>query len=175
MKVDNLGKAYSAIITAAEKKFPELLSAYLLKIGAEFLRETRERTPVDYGTLRNAWALAPLRKVGNRIFIRLTNPQKYSAFVEFGYTQRPGMILKMKKARVKLRFVAFLGYAKNINNGDPKKQEVIDVGDEIVICTRKRFIPGRFMARDALILMRKKIPVYNAHLMGLLKRFFEQF
>lgn len=175
MNVDNLGEAYSAIIAAVDKKLPELLNSYLLKIGAEFLKETRERTPVDYGTLRNAWALAPLRKVGNRNFIQLTNPQKYSAFVEFGYVQRPGMILKMKKARGKLRFVAFLGYAKNISNGDPEKQEAINDGDEIVICTRKRFIPGRFMARDALNLMRKKVPVYNAHLMRLLKRFFYQF
>lgn len=66
------------------------------------------------------------------------------------------MILKMKEERGKLRFLKFLGYSKKYGLGDPTGKAEPDEEGNVIIVTRKRFIKGRFMAREALEAMKTK-------------------
>lgn len=171
MQTDNFFKAYRKITQTAAEALPSLFSAYAQHLGVQFVGELKTRTPVDYGNLRNAWALLPLQKSGNKYVIKAANPMEYGAFIEFGYTQRPGMILKMQDARGKLRFLAFLGYSPNYGIGASNRKKEPNEDGEVVICTRKRMIPGRFMARESLLEMKKRIPEYNRRLMAKLWQF----
>lgn len=160
----NFAEAYKKRVEALNNALPSLFIRYSKHIAGEFLAEVKKRTPVDYGALRNAWSLDPISKVGNKYIIRVVNPQKYAPFIELGYAQRPGMILKMRMERGKLRFKAFLGYSYTYGIGDPKGKAEPDENGDYIICTRKRFIPGHFMARDGLAEMKRRLPIYNREL-----------
>lgn len=156
MKTANAGELYKKKIEKLRRTLPELYARISEKLQEEMLAETIERTPGDEGDLRDSWAAMPIEKSGTKYMIKITNPKEYAAYVEFGYMQRPGMILKMKEVKGKLRFVKFLGYSAKYGLGDPTGKVPTDEDGNVVIVTRKRFIKGHFMARDALDVMKEK-------------------
>ena len=147
---------YKRKVETIHKQLAQEMVTISKQLGETFVTETKERTPVDMGDLRAKWAAMPVEKKGDKYIIKITNPAEYAAYVEFGYMQRPGMILKMKEVKGKLRFVKFLGYSQKYGLGDPTGKAEPDEDGNVVIVTRKRFIKGRFMARDALEVMKKK-------------------
>lgn len=42
------------------------------------------------GTLRDAWTILPIEKVGNNYIVTIVNNAEYASYVEFGHRQRPG-------------------------------------------------------------------------------------
>ena len=155
MKNKNLGEMYKKIVEALHRQMAQEMVAIAGQLGQKFRDEAAVRTPVDMGDLRAKWAVMPYEKKADKYIITITNPAEYAAYVEFGYMQRPGMILKMKEVKGKLRFIQFLGYSKTFKLGNPTGKVEPDEKGELVIITRKRFIEGRFMARDALEEMKK--------------------
>lgn len=170
MKARNIAEQYSQKIAAVHQRLGEEFARGAAQLSIKFKDEAVVRTPVDQGDLRLKWANMPIEKVGSRYIITITNPANYAAFVEFGYMQRPGMILKMREERGKLRFVQFLGYSDNYELGAPSGKAMTDDDGFVVIKTRKRFIEGRFMAREALkITQEKHWPKLRAHILRQLK------
>ena len=156
MKSNNLGELYKKKVEAVHRQLAQEMVTISKQLGVKFRDEAAVRTPVDMGDLREKWAVMPVEKKEDKYIISITNPAEYAAYVEFGYMQRPGMILKMKEVKGKLRFIKFLGYSAKYGLGDPKGKAKPDEDGNIVIITRKRFIKGRFMAREALEDMKKK-------------------
>lgn len=171
--MSNAADLYKKRLESLRAKLPDIYVDYSKRIGLEFVEEVRKRTPEDYGELRAAWAQMPVEKKENRYIITITNPQKYAAFVEFGYAQRPGMILKMRMERGRLRFQKLIGYAKNYKVGDPKGKVQPDENGDYYICTRKRFIPGKFMAREGLKEMDKRVKDYQKEIINKCKKYLE--
>lgn len=155
MKSNNLGATYKKKVEAIQRMMAEEMVTRAKQLGVKFRDEAAMRTPVDAGDLRAKWAVMPVEKKEDKYIIRITNSAEYAAYVEFGYMQRPGMILEMKVERGKLRFKKFLGYSPKYKLGDPTSKVTPDKDGKVVIITRKRFIKGRFMAREALEEMKK--------------------
>lgn len=152
----NMCEQYKKKIEQIHNQIAQDLIIGAKQLGQKLRDEIAGRTPVDMGDLRAKWAVMPVEKQGNRYIIRVTNPAEYAAYVEFGYMQRPGMILKMKEEKGKLRFVKFLGYSAKYGIGDPTGKVKPDADGNYTIITRKRFIKGRFMAREGLKVTKKK-------------------
>lgn len=150
MSNKNIGDKYKAMIQEVHKKMAEEMTKAARQLGEKLRDETVIRTPGDRGDLKAKWALMPFEKKGDKYVISITNPAEYAAYVEFGYMQRPGMILKMKEINGKLRFVKMLGYANKYKLGDPTGKVPPDKDGFVTIVTRKRFIKGQFMAREGL-------------------------
>lgn len=174
MKTNNLGEMYKKKIEAMHSRMAQDMMTISAQLGQKFRDEAAIRTPVDQGDLREKWATRPVERKGNKYIISITNPAEYAAYVEFGYMQRPGMILKMKAVKGKLRFIQFLGYAKSFKLGDATGKAKPDNRGELVIITRKRFIKGRFMARGALEEMKKTHwPKAKKYLLAKMKKTWE--
>lgn len=152
----NFCQAYKNKVEAIHQQLTQDMVIISKQLAVKFRDEAAMRTPVDMGDLRAKWAIMPVNKIKNEYIISITNPAEYAAYVEFGYMQRPGMILKMKEERGKLRFLNFLGYSQKYKMGDPTGKAKPDEEGNVVIVTRKRFIKGRFMARGALEEMKTK-------------------
>lgn len=175
MKNDNVATQYQKKIETLHKKIAEMMVTAAKQLGDKLIEETMIRTPTDKYDLRNKWALNPVEKLGDKYIISITNPAEYGAYVEFGYMQRPGMILKMKEDKKgKLRFVKFLGYSSAYKLGDPTGKVEPDKDGFVVIITRKRFIKGHFMAREGLRATKKKYyPKLKKHLLKQMKKSWE--
>lgn len=156
MKPKNIVAQYKKNIEKIHAQIAKELIIGAMQLGQKLRDEIAERTPVDMGDLRAKWAVMPVEKQGNRYIIRVTNPAEYAAYVEFGYMQRPGMILKMIEEKGKLRFVKFLGYSAKYGIGDPTGKVEPDKDGYYTIITRKRFIKGQFMAREGLKVTKEK-------------------
>ncbi len=61
----------------------EVAEKVLKKEGAAILAQTKRRTPVDTGALRNSWEMTYSQK-GNEHKITFSNPQDYASYIEFG-------------------------------------------------------------------------------------------
>lgn len=53
---------------------------------------TREKYWSGYtgGTLRDAWTILPVEKIGNEYVVTVINPTKYASYVEYGHRQQQG-------------------------------------------------------------------------------------
>lgn len=174
MSKKNIAAQYKKKIEDIHKKLAEEMVTASKQLGQKLRDETATRTPVDMGDLRAKWAIMPVEKKGNKYIISITNPAEYAAYVEFGYMQRPGMILKMREEKGKLRFVEFLGYSKKYKLGDPTGKAEPNEKGELIIVTRKRFIKGRFMAREGLEeTKRTHWPKLKKYLLAKMKKIWE--
>lgn len=63
------------------------------EIAARLLAKVKKRTPVVYGSLRDAWAILPIEKRGNQYIITIINNLKYASYVEYGHRQQPGRFI----------------------------------------------------------------------------------
>lgn len=135
----------------------------------------KERTPVDYGVLRSAFESdSTASKRGNVYTISVantakskgSNPAMYASHIEWGYQQKPGMILKMRMERGRLRFVAFLGYSFAYGKGEPTGEAEPDSDGNYVIVTRKRDVKGHHMLKDSIDDLSRTLPVLYAKRYG---------
>lgn len=59
------------------------------ELAARLLAKVKKRTPVDKGTLRNAWNIDfDITKVGDEYEITVINPTEYASYIEFGHRTR---------------------------------------------------------------------------------------
>lgn len=70
---------------ATEKDFSNFLHDFLLRMANEVLRETKPKTPVDTGALKNAWALGHVTGSGRDIEVEIINPMEYATDIEYGH------------------------------------------------------------------------------------------
>lgn len=77
-------------------------------VAARLLRKVIKRTPVDHGTLRQAWNAnigAKAEKKGNGYEVTITNSMEYASYVEFGHRQTPGRYVPAIGKRLKKSWV----------------------------------------------------------------------
>lgn len=151
-----------------KKKYQAFFAKFLDVNYTALIGKIAERTPVDYGVLREGWAQnSTINIVDGKAHFVIYNPADYAAHVEYGHIQKPGMKLKMKFERGKWRFAEFLGYTIPYGIGEPeiKSDQQPDEDGCITIVTKKRKIPGVFMMRDSVDEMMKELP--NRYAMAL--------
>lgn len=96
------------------------LKQAITNIALRAIRKIKQRTPVDTGTLRNAWRIKEIKKIGGQYVAFIVNETVYAEFVEYGH--RVGLnkgsikksTKKVKKAKVKAK--SKVGKAK-VENG----------------------------------------------------------
>lgn len=57
------------------------------------------------GTLRDAWTVQPIEKVGDTYTITVINPTEYASYVEYGHRQTPGRYVPALGKRLKVNWV----------------------------------------------------------------------
>ena len=62
-------------------------------IASRLLTKVKKRTPVIYGTLRDAWAVLPIERQGDQYVITVINGLQYASYVEYGHRQQPGRFI----------------------------------------------------------------------------------
>ena len=128
---------------------------YQMLIGA-----IAERTPVDFGVLREGWARhSTMENAGEKVIFHIYNPADYAAHIEYGYHQKPGMILQMEQRMGRLRFVKCLGHTFKVGSGEPTGKAQPDENGMYTIVTRKRYIPGHHMLKDSIDEFKNELPV----------------
>lgn len=63
---------------------------FLLQQANIALADTKAKTPVKTGDLRNRWELTDVRKIGNDYQIQIFNTLYYASYIEDGHKQRVG-------------------------------------------------------------------------------------
>lgn len=110
----------------------------LYQVAIEALAAIQENTPVDTGTLKEAWKMTSIERIGNTYVVLLYNNQDYASYVEEGHQQKarwlPGVWSGGK-----------FRYVPNAKTG-------------IMLTTRK--IPGVFMAKFGIEETLKKFPEF---------------
>lgn len=89
-QLENLNKKIKKLINSDIDSFFRKEAKDLAK---RLLNKTVKRTPVVYGTLRDAWAIMPVGHRGNHYTIVLINSLEYAAYVEYGHRQRVGRFI----------------------------------------------------------------------------------
>ena len=62
-------------------------------LAGQLLNKVKKRTPVVYGTLRDAWAVMPVGHRGDHYTVVVLNNLKYASYVEYGHRQTPGRFI----------------------------------------------------------------------------------
>lgn len=63
----------------------QFLHQAITNIAQRAIAKIKRRTPVDTGTLRNAWRVAEIKKLGNQYIAIITNDTDYAEYVEYGH------------------------------------------------------------------------------------------
>lgn len=63
------------------------------ELAARFLTLVKKGTPVQHGSLRNAWTVEPIVRKGNSLVAVISNSLEYASYVEFGHRQQPGRFI----------------------------------------------------------------------------------
>ena len=70
-----------------EQEYTKFIQRFLTDQALKVLRRTVMKTPVDEGTLRNAWQVSKVFRRGNDFYIIVYNLMEYASFVEDGHRQ----------------------------------------------------------------------------------------
>lgn len=62
-------------------------------LAGRLLSKVKKRTPVVYGTLRDAWAVMPIGHRGDHYTVVVLNNLRYASYVEYGHRQQPGRFI----------------------------------------------------------------------------------
>jgi hypothetical protein len=142
-----------------KKKYKAFFNDFCDKNYQMLIGAIAERTPVDFGVLREGWSRhSAMENQGEKIIFHIYNPADYAAHVEYGYHQKPGMILQMEMRMGRLRFVKYLGHTFKVGSGDPTGKAEPDDNGLYTIVTRKRYIPGHHMLKDSVDEFKKELP-----------------
>ena len=68
-----------------DKDFNRFLEDFLLEMAQRIIAQTKPKTPVDTGALRNAWTLGAIRGSGKEISVEILNPMEYATDIEYGH------------------------------------------------------------------------------------------
>ncbi len=159
MASKNALKNMSAQTALYKKKYQAFLHKLCGLTYNSLIDAIKEKTPVDFGLLREGWSKnSTMSESDGKIIMTIYNPADYAAHIEYGYNQKPGMMLKMKMHMGRLRFVEFLGWTRHYGVGDPTGKVEPDENGFYTIVTRKRHIPGRYMMTDSVKEMRSELP-----------------
>lgn len=154
-----------------KKRYIAFFQAFCEEVYEQLLTAVKERTPVDQGALRAAFQTDSTMAInGNTATITVHNSESYASHIEWGYQQKPGMILKMRMEAGRLRFVEFLGYSFAYGKGDPTGKQEPDEDGNYTIVTRKRDIPGVHMLKDSMDELAKTLPALYAKRFAAFKR-----
>jgi hypothetical protein len=63
------------------------------ELAGRLLNKVVKRTPVVYGTLRDAWAVMPVGHRGTHYTVVVLNNLQYASYVEYGHRQQPGRFI----------------------------------------------------------------------------------
>lgn len=142
-----------------KKKYKAFFNDFCDKNYQMLIGAIAESTPVDFGVLREGWSRhSAMENQGEKIIFHIYNPADYAAHVEYGYHQKPGMILQMEMRMGRLRFVKYLGHTFKVGSGDPTGKAEPDDNGLYTIVTRKRYIPGHHMLKDSVDEFKKELP-----------------
>ena len=127
------------------KDYDKFLDDFILQEGNRCLANTKRRTPVDMGTLRNRWKLDGPFKQGNTKYVVIHNNLQYASFVEDGHMQRERFlpIKYLEQSPGGNEIVSYL-----------KQKYGSDIGG---IKLKNKWIPGTHMARIALTQTQNKL------------------
>ena len=68
-----------------QRDFNGFLYKFLLRMANEVIRQTKPKTPVDTGALKNAWKLGEITGSGRDIAVVIENPMEYATDIEYGH------------------------------------------------------------------------------------------
>ena len=68
-----------------QQDFNGFLYKFLLRMANEVIRQTKPKTPVDTGALKNAWTLGEITGSGREISVEILNPMEYATEIEYGH------------------------------------------------------------------------------------------
>lgn len=80
-------KQYRDNFAKFTREFDSWIHKFLLNEGMRFIREVKNRTPVDTGDLRNHWKLEGMTRDGDTLQVWFVNPMHYASFVEYGHAK----------------------------------------------------------------------------------------
>lgn len=156
----NALKGLAAQTALYKKKYQAFFGDFCKRNYDALIGAIAERTPVDFGVLREGWAKHSTFTPGeSKVVMTIYNPADYAAHIEYGYKQKPGMILKMKMHMGRLRFVEYLGHTFKVGTGNPTGHAEPDEDGYYTIVTRKRVIPGKHMVADSVAELKRELPV----------------
>jgi hypothetical protein len=78
---DKLKNSYESLA----KDFDRFLKDFLIEMAERIIAKTKPKTPVDTGTLKNAWQLGKITGSGKEITIEILNPMEYATDIEYGH------------------------------------------------------------------------------------------
>lgn len=107
------------------------------ELAGRLLRKVVKRTPVIYGSLRDAWAILLVEKKGDAYVITIINNLVYASYVEFGHRQQPG------------RFIP--GYWES-------DRFIYDPEAEGGMVLKKAWVPGRYMMTISVQELERQAP-----------------
>ena len=93
---------YTAMADNAAQKLTEQV---LLELANRVLRRTKQKTPVDTGTLRRSWQVGEVVRHGDYLEVEIYNPVEYAEFVEYGHRQEPGRYVPALGKQLKQSYV----------------------------------------------------------------------
>lgn len=142
-----------------KKRYKAFFNDFCERNYQSLISAVAERTPVDFGVLREGWSKhSTMVATGEKVVFTICNPADYAAHIEYGYHQKPGMILQMEMRMGRLRFVKYLGQTDKYGTGEPTGQAKPNKNGLYTIVTRKRFIPGHHMLKDSVDEFKKELP-----------------
>ncbi len=77
----------------AEIDFDRFCRQAAAELAERLLAKVKKRTPVVYGTLRDAWAVMPVGHRGTHYTVVVLNHLQYASYVEYGHRQQPGRFI----------------------------------------------------------------------------------
>lgn len=155
----NAFKDFAKKTALYKKKYKAFFNDFCERNYQSLIGAIVERTPVDFGVLREGWARhSTMEATDGKVVYHICNPADYAAHVEYGYHQKPGMILQMEMRMGRLRFVKYLGQTENYGTGESSNQAKPDENGMYTIVTRKRYIPGHHMLKDSVDEFKKELP-----------------
>lgn len=95
-------KAFRKDLLQLRKDHDKFLKEAIQNIALRAIAKIKLRTPVDTGTLRNAWQIIDILKLGNAYIAIITNGTDYVEHVEYGHRVRQKK-LKAKAETPKLK------------------------------------------------------------------------
>lgn len=135
MKYDDF-KELTKSIKGLAKDYENFLGEFLTEQGMKCLANTKRRTPVDTGLLRNSWKLSGPYKNGDERYVVIHNGLNYASFVEEGHR----IINNSGKVRV------------TSGRGKKKKTSTVQVAPFV------KWKEGKHMARISLVEVQNKLP-----------------
>jgi len=127
------------------KDYDKFLDDFLMQEGNRCLANTKRRTPVDLGTLRNRWKLSGPFKSGRNRYVVIHNNLNYASFVEEGHMQRE-RFLPIKYFEQSPGGSEIVSYLRQKYGSDIKGVKL-----------KNKWIPGVHMARVALTQTQNKL------------------